>query len=96
MLSQGLCIGYTSAEFECCVGSDVQREEFCPFINMLCPTRSCSLGLGGAWEKLARHNISNTDVWGLLMLGLHMGHPAHKISNNFLRGSWLKSIAYIS
>lgn len=84
--------------FECCTGLDLQREEFYPSINMLCPGRSCSLGLAGAWEKLPSHGISNVGAWGLLTPGLlvHVGHPAHKFSNNFQRGSGSKSTACVS
>lgn len=98
MLSQGLWSGYTSVGFECCMGLDLQREEFSPSINMLCHGRSCSLGLAGAWEKLSIHIISNVGMWDLLMPGLlgHMGCSAHTPSNNFQTGSKSKSIAYIS
>lgn len=56
------------------------REEFYPRINMLCPGRSCSLGLAGAWDKLSSHSISNVGPWGLLTPGslVPVGHPAHK------------------
>ena len=77
------------------MGLDLQREEFYFSINMLCLGRSCSLGLAGAWEKLSSHSISNVGAWGLLTPGLlvHVGHPAHKLSNNFQRGSRSKSAA---
>lgn len=98
MLSPGLWSGYTSVGFECCMGLDLQREEFYPSINMLCHGRSCSLGLSGAWEKLSIHIISKVNMWGLLMPGLlvHLGCSAHTLSKNFQRGSKSKSIACIS
>lgn len=49
--------------FECCMGLDLQREEFYSSINMLCHGRSCSMGLAGAWEKLSIHIISNVGTW---------------------------------
>lgn len=98
MLSPGLWSGYTSVGFECCMGLDLQREEFYPSINMLCHGRSCSSRLAGAWENLSIHIISNVDMWGLLMPGLlvHRGCSAHALSNNFQRDSKSKSIACVS
>lgn len=84
--------------FEHCTGLDPRREEFYPSINMLCPGRSCALGLAGAWEKLSSHSISNAGAWGLLTPGLlvHMGHPARKLSDNFQEGRRSKSTACVS
>lgn len=98
MLSPGLWSGYASVGFEYCTSFDLQREEFYPSINMMCPGRSCSLGLLGAWEKLPSHSISNVGAWGFLMPGLlvHVGHTVHKLPSNFCRGSRLKSIVYVS
>lgn len=98
MLSPGLWSGYTSVGFECCMGLDLQREEFYPSINMLCHGRSCSLGLTGAWEKLSIHIISNVGTCGLVMpsLPVHVGCSVHTLSNNFQRGSKSKNIACIS
>lgn len=98
MLSQVLWSGHTSVGFECCMGLDLQRLEFYPSINMLCPGRSCSLGLAGAWEKLSSHSISNVGAWGLLMPGLlvHVDHPVHQLSSNIQTGSRSKSITCVS
>lgn len=98
MLSPGLWSGYASVGFERCTSLDLQREEFYPSINMLCPGWSCSLDLLGAWEKLPSHSISNVSAWGFLTPGLlvHVGHTVHKLPSDFCRGSRSKSTVYVS
>lgn len=98
MLSPGLWSGYASVGFERCTSLDLQREEFYPSINMLCPGWSRSLDLLGAWEKLPSHSISNVSVWGFLTPGLlvHLGHTVHKLPSDFCRGSRSKSTVYVS